>query len=106
MLDGNLLVDAHVHVAKLSTLSADWQAWVRAFGGGGPINSLYDAAGVPRPAAMDELFAAEGADHVLLFTEHSPKATGIQPIEDILPLVAHNPVRFRAVANVNPHLRS
>jgi uncharacterized protein len=104
MLDGNLLVDAHVHVAKLPTLSADWQAWVRTFGGGIPIDSLYDAAGVPRPAAIDEHFAAEGADHVLLFTEHSPKSTGVQPIEDILPLVEHNPVRFRPVANINPHL--
>jgi uncharacterized protein len=104
MLDGNLLVDAHVHVAKLPTLSADWQAWVRTFGGGVPIDELYDDAGVPQPAALDEHFAAEGADHVLLFTEHSPKSTGIQPIEDILPLVAQNPVRFRPVANVNPHL--
>ena len=41
---------------------------------------------------------------MLLFTEHSPKSTGIQPIEDILPLVEHNPVRFRPVANINPHL--
>jgi uncharacterized protein len=104
MLDGNLLVDAHVHVAKLPTLSADWQAWVRTFGGGIPIDRLFDADGVPLPAAIDEHFAAEGADHVLLFSEYSPKATGIQPIEDVLPLVEHNPVRFRPVANINPHL--
>jgi uncharacterized protein len=104
MLDGNLLVDAHVHVAKLPTLSADWQAWVRTFGDGVPIDVLYDASGVPRPAAIDEHFAAEGADHVLLFTEYSPKSTGIQPIEDVLPLVEYNPDRFRPVANVNPHL--
>lgn len=104
MLDGRLLVDAHVHVARLPTLSADWQAWVSAFGPGIPIAELYDPAGVPRPAALDEHFAAEGADHVLLFTEHSPKSTGIQPIEDVLPLVEHNPARFRPVANINPHL--
>jgi uncharacterized protein len=41
---------------------------------------------------------------VLLFSEYSPKATGIQPIEDVLPVVAQNPVRFRPVANINPHL--
>jgi uncharacterized protein len=104
MLEGNLLVDAHVHVAKLPTLSADWQAWVRTFGDGIPIDRLFDADGVPLPAAIDEHFAAEGVDHVLLFSEYSPKATGIQPIEDVLPLVAHNPVRFRPVANINPHL--
>jgi predicted TIM-barrel fold metal-dependent hydrolase len=104
MLEGNLLVDAHVHVAKLPTVSADWQAWVQTFGGGVPIDRLYDGDGTPLPAAMDEHFAAEGADHVLLFSEYSPKSTGIQPIEDMLPLVEHNPVRFRPVANLNPHL--
>jgi len=104
MLEGNLLVDAHVHVARLPTLSADWQAWVRTFGGEVPIDRLFGASGVPLPAAIDEHFAAEGADHVLLFTEYSPKATGIQPIEDVLPLVEHNPARFRPVANINPHL--
>jgi uncharacterized protein len=104
VLDGRLLVDAHVHVAKLRTLSADWQGWVTTFGGGIPMAELFDSDGVPMPAALDAYFAAEGADYVLLFTEHSPKATGIQPIEDVLPLVAHNPARFRAVANVNPHL--
>jgi uncharacterized protein len=35
MIDGKLLVDAHVHVARLPTLSPDWQQWVRTFGGGG-----------------------------------------------------------------------
>jgi uncharacterized protein len=104
VLDGRLLVDAHVHVAKLPTLSADWQNWVATFGGGIPISELYDSGGVPLPAALDEHFGAEGADHVLLFTEHSPKSTGIQPIEDVLPLVEQNPARFHPVANINPHL--
>jgi uncharacterized protein len=104
MLDGRLLVDAHVHVARLPTLSADWREWVRSFGGAVPLGDLFDPDGVPRPAALDAYFAAEGADHVLLFSEYSPKATGIQPIEDVLPVVARNPVRFRAVANINPHL--
>jgi uncharacterized protein len=104
MLEGNLLVDAHVHVARLSTLSADWQAWVATFGGGIPLGRLYEPDGTPIPAAIDEHFATEGADHVLLFSEYSPKATGTQPIEDVLPLVERNPARFRPVANINPHL--
>ncbi len=104
MLDGRLLVDAHVHVARLPTLSRDWQDWVTTFGGGIAISELYDRDGVPIPAALDAHFDAEGADHVLLFTEHSPKATGIQPIEDVLPLVERNPARFHPVANINPHL--
>jgi uncharacterized protein len=103
MLDGNLLVDAHVHVARLPTLSADWQAWVRSYGGS-QFEDLYTSGGDPLPEAIDALFAAEGADHVLLFSEYSPKTTGIQPVEDVLPLVQHNPARFHAVANLNPHL--
>jgi uncharacterized protein len=104
MLDGNLFIDAHVHVARLPTLSADWQAWRSTFGEGNSIEQLYDGAGMPLPAAIDEHFATEGADQVLLFTEHSPKTTGIQPIADVLPLAEYNPDRFRLVANINPHL--
>src|SRR5215475_13224811 len=98
------MVDAHVHVARLPTLSADWQNCVATFGGSIPLKDLFEASGVPKPAALDAYFAAEGADHVLLFSEYSPKSTGVQPIEDVLPVVAHNPVRFRPVANINPHL--
>jgi uncharacterized protein len=104
MLDGRLLVDAHVHVARLPTLSADWQAWARRFGASVPMAELFDASGMPLAGALDEHFASQGVDHVLLFTEYSPKTTGIQPIEDVLPLVASSPARFRPVASLNPHL--
>ncbi|HET9894174.1 MAG TPA: amidohydrolase family protein [Streptosporangiaceae bacterium] len=104
MIDGKLLVDAHVHVAKLPTLSDDWQAWARKFGAGTPMDTLFSPEGVPVPAALDEHFAEQGADHVLLFSEHSPKVTGTQPIEDVLPVVAQNPARFHPVACINPHL--
>ena len=103
MLDGRLLVDAHVHVARLPTLSADWRSWAQEFGDPA-FTGLFDAAGRPRPEAVDEFFDGQGADHVLLFSEYSPKATGIQPIEDLLPLVAASPARFRPVACINPHL--
>ena len=104
MLDGRLLVDAHVHVARLPTLSRDWQSWASAFGSQVGMGDLCDASGTPVPAALDAYFASQGADHVLLFTEYSPKVTGIQPIEDVLPVVAANPARFHPVASVNPHL--
>jgi predicted TIM-barrel fold metal-dependent hydrolase len=104
MLEGRLLVDAHVHVARMATLSADWQAWATEFGSAVPLNELFDAEGRPRPGALDAYFAGQGADHVLLFAEYSPKTTGYQPIEDLLPLVQASPDRFRPVANLNPHL--
>src|SRR3712207_3341972 len=34
----------------------------------------------------------------------SPKSTGIQPVEDLVPILSHNPDRFRLMANLNPHL--
>jgi predicted TIM-barrel fold metal-dependent hydrolase len=53
---------------------------------------------------MDALLAAEGVDLALLFAEYSPRTTGIQPVEDLLPIIAYDPDRFRLVANVNPEL--
>jgi predicted TIM-barrel fold metal-dependent hydrolase len=98
------LVDAHVHAARLSTLKPSWLEWAERFSRTHDWRSAYDSAGDPVPARLDALFEAEGVDRVLLFCEYSPRATGIQPIEHNLPIVAHNPVRFRLVANVNPHL--
>jgi predicted TIM-barrel fold metal-dependent hydrolase len=103
MLDGVRLVDAHTHVARLPTLSPDWQEWARTFGGATPWQELFTAEGVPRPEQLDAHFAAQGVDTVLLFTEYSPKATGIQPVEDMVPLLEASE-RFRLVANLNPHL--
>ena len=51
-------------------------------------------------------FDAEGVDAALLFAEYSPGATGIQPVEDLLPIIAHDPRRYRLVANVNPRLHT
>jgi predicted TIM-barrel fold metal-dependent hydrolase len=104
MIDGDLVVDAHMHVPRLSTLKPAWLAWAREFSRGHPWRSAYDDEGNPVPEKLDALLEAEGVDRALLFCEYSPRATGIQPIEDNLPLVEFNPQRFRLVANVNPHL--
>jgi len=104
MLDGMPLVDAHVHAPRLATLKPAWREWAAEFAGRYDWRSAYTADGVPDPAALDALFESEGVDRVLLFCEYSPRATGIQPIEDNLPIVARNPSRFRLVANVNPHV--
>ena len=104
MLDGIPLVDAHVHVPTLDTLRPAWLEWVRDFGAEGILEDAWDERGVPRPARLDELFAEQGVDVALLFCEYSPKATGMQLFDDLLPIVEHNPERFRPIANVNPHL--
>jgi predicted TIM-barrel fold metal-dependent hydrolase len=104
MLSDHVLVDAHVHVPVLGTLAPAWVQWARDFGPEGILDRLWDADGVPVPAHLDALFAEQGVDAALLFCEYSPKATGLQLFDDLLPIVEHNPARFRPVANVNPHL--
>jgi uncharacterized protein len=103
MLEGKLLIDAHVHPARLDAVKPAWRAWAEQFGRPG-WQSVFGRDGQVIPAALDELMEAEGVDHALLLCEYSPKATGIQPVEDLLPVVAHNPQRFAFLANVNPHL--
>jgi predicted TIM-barrel fold metal-dependent hydrolase len=76
--------------------------WATDFGQGSPWRDVFGADGDPVPAKLDALLEAEGVDVALLFAEYSPGATGIQPVEDLLPVIAHNPRRFRLVANVNP----
>lgn len=104
MIDGIPLVDAHVHVVDRSSLKPAWQAWAAEFGRGVPLDALHEPSGRARPEAVAAHFAEQGADVALLFCEYSPKVTGIQPIEDLLPVLAAAPDRFRLVANLNPHL--
>jgi hypothetical protein len=104
MLDGLPLADVHLHAARLPTLKPAWREWADGFGDATVLRRVYDEAGTIIPAAFDAYLAAEGVDVALLFSEYSPKATGIQPVEDVTPVAAYNPDRIKVVANVNPHL--
>jgi len=104
MIDGRTVIDAHMHVPRLSTVSPAWLQWAVDFGQDAPWREVFGATGDPVPARVDALLAAEGVDLALLFAEYSPRTTGIQPVEDLLPIIAHNPGRYRLVANVNPEL--
>ena len=105
MIDGRLLVDAHVHVARLPTLSQTGRHGRARSARETPLATLFDADGVPLPAALDEHFAAQGADHVLVFTEYSPKATGHPADRGRASRWSRQTRdRFRPVANLNPHL--
>jgi predicted TIM-barrel fold metal-dependent hydrolase len=103
MLDGRPLIDVHLHPARLPTVRPAWLAWAEQFGQPG-WREIYDTSGTVIPAALDGLLAAEGVDRAVLLCEYSPKVTGIQPVEELLPIVNHNPARFAFLANVNPHL--
>ena len=104
MLDGRPLVDVHLHPARLPTLKPSWRVWAHDFGDRGVLDRVYDAEGTIVPAEFAAHLAGEGVDVALLLCEYSPKATGIQPIEDLLPLVSHSPDRLEIIANLNPHL--
>jgi predicted TIM-barrel fold metal-dependent hydrolase len=104
VLNGIPVVDAHVHAARLPTLKLSWREWAQKFGRDVPLDDLYDREGTLIPTRFDEYMAAEGVDIAILFCEYSPKSTGIQPVEDLLPLLSYNPDRFRLMANLNPHL--
>lgn len=104
VIDGHFVVDAHVHAPRATSLAMDWQTWLGDIGAAQDWARAYDADGVVRPAVLDELFEAEGTDRVLLFSEYSPRVTGMNVIEDLLPIVEYNPERFRLVGCVNPHL--
>jgi uncharacterized protein len=106
MIDGLAVVDAHMHVPRLSTVSSAWLRWAVEYGRDSGWQTVFDQAGDPDPARLDALLDAEGVDAALLFAEYSPASTGIQPVEDLLPLIAHNPGRYRLVANVNPVLHT
>ena len=104
MLDGHHLVDAHMHPARLPTVKPGWRQWMHDFGDESAVARVYDSHGTVDPARFDAYLDSEGVDVALLLAEYSPKVTGIQPVEDVLPLAAHNPVRMKLVANINPHM--
>jgi hypothetical protein len=104
MLDGRPLVDAHVHAARLPTLKPAWRRWAYEFGNASAVEEVYDAGGNIDPARFDAYLASEGVDAALVLAEYSPKATGIQPVEDVLPLTAFPSGRVKLIANINPHL--
>ena len=73
-----MFVDAHLHVAKLSTVTPAWLKWADDFGRDASWREVFGADGDPVPARLDALLEAEGVDVALLFAEYSPRATGIQ----------------------------
>jgi predicted TIM-barrel fold metal-dependent hydrolase len=104
MLDGRPLIDVHLHAARLPTLKPSWKQWAHDFGDREVLDRVYDGAGTMVPAEFDAYLAGEGVDTALLLAEYSPKATGVQPVEDLLPLSTYNPGRIKIIANINPHL--
>ena len=103
MIDGYAVIDAHVHAPVLSSLRPAWLEWADEFSRDHRWRDAY-AGDAPDPGALSELLEQQGVDHALLFCEYSPRATGIQSIDDVVPIARAHPDRFSIVANLNPHL--
>ena len=99
MLDGLPLVDVHLHPAHRATVKPPWDMWAGPFGS---IDEFYAPDGTIDPAGFDAYLESEGVDKALVLAEYSPKVTGTQPIEDLLPLAAFE--RIGIIGNLNPHL--
>ncbi len=105
MLDGNLLVDAHVHVAKLPTLSADWQAWVTGpSGAASRSTSSMTLDGTCRPRGHRRALRRRGRRSRAAVHRVQPQVDR-HPADRGRPAAGRaQPGRFRPVANINPHL--
>jgi predicted TIM-barrel fold metal-dependent hydrolase len=104
VIDGVPVIDAHVHTARIPTLKMSWDEWTVAFSDRVPRDRLYDRSGSVIPAAFHDYLEEQGIDLAFLMAEYSPKVTGIQAVEDLLPIVEHDPMRVRFIAALNPHL--
>jgi uncharacterized protein len=103
VFEGIPVVDVHIHAARRSTLKVDRPLWALGQKDPSRLDHLYDEDNRIVPAAFDALLEGDGVDVGLLMCEYSPKVTGIQTIEDNLPIVAYNRHRFRLLAALNPH---
>ena len=55
MIDGLAVVDAHMHVPRLSTVSSSWMQWAVDYGAGSGWQTVFDADGDPDPRRLDAL---------------------------------------------------
>ena len=104
MLDGMPLVDVHLHAASKPSLKLPWDTWAQGFADGDAMARLYDRDGTVIPAEFHALLEGEGVDTGLLMCEYSPKVTGLQVIEEMLPIAGAGPDRVKVIGSVNPHL--
>jgi uncharacterized protein len=103
MIDGIPLVDVHVHAVRVPTLKLPWDVWAPPAVSAVDHAALHHDDGRVDPAALHAHLDDEGVDVALLMAEYSPRVTGIQAAEDMLPLVAHDPTRVGFIAALNPH---
>lgn len=102
-MDDFPVIDVHQHVVRLDSLHMPVDVWAPPGLSRMAWRDVYDGD-VPDPAAFVALLDAEGVDVALLLSEHSPRVTGMQRVEHLLPLVDYAPERLAVIASINPHV--
>jgi predicted TIM-barrel fold metal-dependent hydrolase len=97
------VIDAHQHVVRLDSLAMPVDTWAPPAVTRVQWRDIYDGD-VPDPPAFVAFLDDQGVDVALLMSEHSPRVTGMQRVEHLLPLVEHAPERLAFIASINPHL--
>lgn len=97
------VIDVHQHIVRLDSLKMHSDVWMPPRITGVPVDEIY-RDGVPDPARYLAHLDAQGIDIALLMAEYSPRVTGMQTIEHMLPLVEADPSRVGVIAALNPHV--
>jgi predicted TIM-barrel fold metal-dependent hydrolase len=104
MFDGTTVIDVHQHVVPVGSLKMPWDAWARPGVTGLRRDEIYRDDGTVDPQRYVTHLDEHGIDVALLMAEYSPRVTGLQTIEDMLPLRDAAPGRIGVIGALNPHL--
>jgi predicted TIM-barrel fold metal-dependent hydrolase len=104
MLDGTPVIDVHQHVVPAGSLKMPWDQWAPPRVSGLRRDEIYRGDGTVDPARYVAHLDDQGVDVALLMAEYSPRVTGMQSIEAMVPLRDAAPDRVGLIAAVNPHL--
>lgn len=104
MLDGTPVIDVHQHVVPIGSLKMSWEQWAPPGVTGLRRDDIYHDDGTVDPDRYVAHLDAHGIDVALLMAEYSPRVTGLQTIEAMVPLQAAAPDRVGLIAAINPHL--
>jgi hypothetical protein len=104
MIDGVPVVDVHQHLVRLDSLKMPTAAWAPPQVTGVVFDEIYGDDGAVDTGRYLAHLNQQGIDIALVMAEYSPRVTGIQAIEHMLPLVAADPSRIGVIAALNPHL--
>lgn len=104
MYNGTAVIDVHQHVVPVGSLKMSWEQWAPPRVSGLRRDEIYRDDGTVDPHRYVAHLDEQGIDIALVMAEYSPRVTGLQTIEDMVPLRDEAPDRVGLIAALNPHL--